>query len=284
MAAPGQPALKRAVLVGAGKMGWAMARGWLGAEDGVGLRAAGLSELEIVEPHPSEDVLEAVAEGALTLNTEAVKADILVLAIKPQSFPAAALSLKQYVGADTFVVSVMAGVTIAQLSLSLGALKVARAMPNTPGAIGAGVTAFALSDACSDAESMSASRLLDPLGMVVGPLNESHMDAVTAVSGSGPAYVFLLAETLADAGIAAGLPAPVARMLARETITGAAALLGMTSDDPSDLRRAVTSPNGTTAAALDVLMGKPGMAELMKRAVAAAKRRGEELANEAGKA
>jgi pyrroline-5-carboxylate reductase len=276
--APKRPALKRAVLVGAGRMGSAMARGWV-----PDLKAAGLSELDIVEPDPSDDVLAAAQEGLVTLNSPPMAADILVLAVKPQAFPAAALRLKQYVGNDTLVISIMAGVTLDRIILALGALKAARAMPNTPGSIGAGVTAFCLSDACGDAESLITSKLLDPLGVVVGPINEKHMDAVTAVSGSGPAYVFHMVEALAEAGRAAGLPRAIADLLARETVAGAAALLGVTGDKPDELRKAVTSPGGTTAAALEVLMGPDGLTQLMTRAVEAAARRGAELAKEAEK-
>jgi pyrroline-5-carboxylate reductase len=257
-------------------MGSAMARGWL-----ADLKAAGLSELDVVEPNPGDDILAAAHDELITLNTEPVAADILILAVKPQTFPAAALRLKQYVGADTLVVSIMAGVTIDRIVLALGALKVARAMPNTPGAIGMGATAFSLSRACGDAESLAASRLLEPLGLVIGPVDEKHMDAVTAVSGSGPAYVYLLAETLAEAGRAAGLPPAIAAQLARQTVVGAGALLGASSETPAQLREAVTSPNGTTAAALEILMGPGGMSGLMREAVQAAAQRGAELAKEA---
>jgi pyrroline-5-carboxylate reductase len=154
-------------------------------------------------------------------------------------------------------------------------------MPNTPGSIGSGVTGYALSDACGDAENQATVRLLDPLGLAVGPLQESLMDAVTAVSGSGPAYVFLLAEALAEAGRAAGLPRAIADILARETVIGASALLGTSTSTPAELRLAVTSPGGTTAAALEVLMGDGGVPELMKKAVEAAAKRSAELAREA---
>jgi pyrroline-5-carboxylate reductase len=154
-------------------------------------------------------------------------------------------------------------------------------MPNTPGAIGMGATAFSLSKACGEVESAATGRLLEPLGLVIGPIEEKHMDAVTAVSGSGPAYVFLLAETLAEAGRAAGLPPAIAAHLARQTVVGAGALLGAASETAAQLREGVTSPNGTTAAALEVLMGPGGMSGLMREAVQAAARRGAELANEA---
>jgi pyrroline-5-carboxylate reductase len=259
-------------------MGAAMARGWLSD-----LGAAGLKTLMVVEPAPGEDVIEAEKQKLITLNPKPSLADILVLAIKPQSFSGAADSLKAWVGPETMIVSIMAGVSIARIGSALGSPLVARAMPNTPGAIGMGATGFALSDACGDAESRVASSLLEPLGLVIGPLPESQMDAVTAVSGSGPAYVFLLVEALAAAGRSAGLGEETANALARETVIGAGALLGEFAESPADLRKAVTSPGGTTAAALEVLMAKDGMVELMRKAVEAAARRGAELAKEAEK-
>lgn len=278
MAAGKDSRLKHAVLAGAGRMGSAMARGWI--QD---LGAAGVDRLSVIEPAPGEDVIEAANEKLIVLNPPPEVADILVLAIKPQSFGASVEGLKAWVSPETLIVSIMAGVTIDRISATLGCKKVARAMPNTPGAIGMGVTAFALSDACSDPESVATGRLLEPLGLVIGPLAESQMDAVTAVSGSGPAYVFLLVEALAAAGRAAGLGEATANALARETIVGAGALLGEFAESPSDLRKAVTSPGGTTAAALDVLMSSGGMPDLMRKAVDAAVRRGAELAKEAEK-
>ena len=156
-------------------------------------------------------------------------------------------------------------------------------MPNTPGAIGMGVTGFALSGACGDAENVATGKLLEPLGLVLGPLPEAQMDAVTAVSGSGPAYVFLLVEALAAAGRSVGLDEATANALARETIIGAGALLGEFAESPAELRKAVTSPGGTTAAALGVLMSAGGMPDLMRKAVDAAVRRGAELSREAEK-
>lgn len=274
----GQARLKHAVLVGAGRMGSAMARGWV---DDLG--GAGLAKLSVVEPSPGEDVIAAANEKLISLNPASEPADIIVLAVKPQGFAAAAEGLKAWVTPDTLVVSIMAGVTIDRIIAALGSKKVARAMPNTPGAIGMGATGFALSDACGEAEAAATSGLLEPLGLVVGPLKETQMDAVTAVSGSGPAYVFLLVESLAAAGRSAGLDEATANALARETIIGAGALLGEFAEAPAELRKQVTSPGGTTAAALDVLMTGGGMPDLMRKAVDAAVRRGAELAREAEK-
>lgn len=278
MAAAKASRLGHAVLVGAGRMGSAMARGWL--QD---LGSAGLARLSVIEPQPGEDVLEAAKSKLISLNPPPEPADILVLAIKPQGFGAAVAGLKDWTSPQTLVVSIMAGVTISRIATALGCSKVARAMPNTPGAIGMGATGFSLSEACGDGEAQATGKLLEPLGLVVGPLKESQMDAVTAVSGSGPAYVFLLVEALAAAGRAAGLEEATANALARETVVGAGALLGEFAESPGELRKAVTSPGGTTAAALDVLLSSGGMPDLMRRAVDAAVRRGAELAKEAEK-
>jgi pyrroline-5-carboxylate reductase len=269
--------LKQAVLVGAGRMGVAMARGWLRS-----LKSAGLGKLHVVEPEPSAEITALGKSGKISLNRAGNPADVVVLAVKPQGFAKAAQSLNAWIGPDTLVVSIMAGVTIRSISDALGVSRVARAMPNTPGAIGKGVTGYALSPQCGEVEKATAEKLLAPLGDVVGPLEEKHIDAVTAVSGSGPAYVFLLAEALEGAAKAAGLDDATAATLARKTVIGAGALLAEGAD-PAELRRAVTSPGGTTAAALDVLMARGAIPELMRKAVEAAAKRGAELSREAEK-
>lgn len=274
----GSARLLHVALIGAGRMGSAMARGWLGD-----LGAAGIARLSVVEPHPGEDVVAAADGELIALNDPAEIADIVVLAVKPQGFSDAVDALKAWVGPQTLVVSIMAGVTIARIAMVLGSSKVARAMPNTPGAIGMGATGYTLSDACGDDEAIATARLLEPLGLVVGPLKEVQMDAVTAVSGSGPAYVFLLVEALGAAGRSAGLDEATAIALARETVIGAGALLSDFAESPAELRKQVTSPGGTTAAALGVLMGEGGMPDLMTRAVDAAVKRAAELAQEAEK-
>jgi pyrroline-5-carboxylate reductase len=270
--------LKQAVLVGGGRMGGAMLRGWL--RD---LNAAGLSTITVVEPQPDIDIKRAADSKLIALNPTPAMADIVVLAVKPQGFGAAAAGLKAWVGPQTLVISIMAGVTIDRIVKVLGSGKVARAMPNTPGAIGEGITGYALSPACGKDEALATSRLLEGLGVVVGPLSEGSMDAVTAVSGSGPAYVFLMVEALAAAGKAAGLDEATAAALARQTIIGAGALLDGSTQSPAELRKAVTSPGGTTAAALDVLMASGALPDLMRKAVDAAAKRGAELANESEK-
>ena len=188
-------------------------------------------------------------------------------------------ALAPMIAASTIVISIMAGRTLQFLSRTLkSASALVRAMPNMPAAIGRGIT-VAVPLHANSAQRELAHRLLSATGTVEWIEDEALMDAVTAVSGSGPAYVFLLAEALAQAGAAAGLPPPLAAKLARETVAGAGELLHRSALDASALRENVTSPGGTTAAALDVLMGKDGLAPLMNKAVAAATRRSRELAD-----
>ncbi len=257
------------VLVGAGKIGGAMLEGWLAA--GLDPRATA-----ILDPAPAA----ALAARGLRVNPDDLLApEALVLAVKPQMFTQAASRLAPLVGPDTLVISVMAGKTIADLRARLPAARaVVRAMPNLPASIGRGATGAAGSLEVTPAQRAMAEALLGAVGIVEWLPGEDLIDAVTAVSGSGPAYAFLLAETLAAAGVAAGLPADVAARLARATVAGAGALLDASPDEPAQLRRNVTSPGGTTAAALDVLMAPDAMPDLLARAVAAAKRRAGELA------
>jgi pyrroline-5-carboxylate reductase len=260
------------VLAGAGKMGGAMLTGWL---------AQGLDpkHLVVIEPHPSAEISALSAQG-IRLNPPAKdigEVDTLVVAVKPQSFREAGAALKAFTGSSTLVVSIMAGTPIASLEAVCGG-SVVRAMPNTPAAIGRGITVAVAAKKVSAAQRAIADALLRATGSVEWVDNESLMDAVTAVSGSGPAYVFLLAEELARAGVAAGLPADLAAKLARETVAGSGELLHRSDLSPATLRQNVTSPGGTTAAALDVLMGPDGMEKLMTRAVAAATQRSKDLA------
>lgn len=257
-------------LAGAGKMGGAMLAGWL---------AQGLdpSRVVVIEPSPSPDISALVAKG-ITLNPAAARAaDTLVVAVKPQMFREAGAQLKSVVGDTTLVVSIMAGTTIAVLQEVCGGA-VVRAMPNTPAAIGRGITVAVAHRLVSTAQRAVADALLRATGSVEWVADEGLMDAVTAVSGSGPAYVFLLAEELARAGVAAGLPEELATKLARETVAGSGELLHRSELASATLRQNVTSPGGTTAAALNVLMGPGGLQQLMEHAVAAATARSKELA------
>jgi pyrroline-5-carboxylate reductase len=261
------------VLVGAGKMGGALLDGWL---------RSGLDpeKVAVIEPNPTPQIA-ALADRGVRLNPDATAltaVSAVVIAVKPQIADQVMTAIAPMIGASTLVVSIMAGRTLQFLS---GALKNARAlvraMPNTPAAIGRGIT-VAVPLRASDAQRDLAHRLLASTGIVAWVEDETLMDAVTAVSGSGPAYVFLLAEALAQAGAAAGLPQPLAEKLARETVAGAGELLHRSALDAATLRENVTSPGGTTAAALDVLMGKDGLAMIMKKAVAAATERSRKLA------
>ena len=260
------------VLAGAGKMGGAMLSGWLAQ----GLDA---SRVAVIEPQPSEEIRAHLAGGGRLnpLPEDAGSIAAFVVALKPQAFREAAPALKPYVSGATLVVSIMAGTTIASLGEVLGG-HVVRAMPNTPAAIGRGITVAVAAKNVSDAQRATADSLLRATGSVEWVNDEDLMDAVTAVSGSGPAYIFLLAEELARAGVAAGLPEALATKLARETVAGSGELLHRSELSADVLRQNVTSPGGTTAAALDVLMGKDGLQSLLTRAVAAATRRSKELA------
>jgi pyrroline-5-carboxylate reductase len=258
------------VLAGAGKMGGAMLTGWL---------AGGLDpkRVVVIEPHPSDDIATLAAKG-IRLNPKDIgAADTLVVAVKPQTFREAGPALKPFVAPSTLVVSIMAGITIAALREVCGG-SVVRAMPNTPAAIGRGITVGVAAKDVSAAQRAVADGLLRAIGAVEWVDDEILMDAVTAVSGSGPAYIFLLAEELARAGVEAGLPEALATKLARETVAGSGELLHRSDDSSATLRKNVTSPGGTTAAALEVLMGDGGMQQLMIRAVAAATKRSKELA------
>ena len=264
-------------LAGAGKMGGAMLTGWLA-------RGLDPKRVVVIEPHPSAEI-EALAAKGIRLNPTASdtgEIDTLVVAVKPQSFGEAGAALKPFAGSSTLVVSIMAGTPIATIKAvmfkAVPGGSVVRAMPNTPAAIGRGITVAVAAKNVSAAQRATADALLRATGAVEWVDSESLMDAVTAVSGSGPAYVFLLAEELARAGVAAGLPAELATRLARETVAGSGELLHRSEQASATLRQNVTSPGGTTAAALEVLMGPNGMQTLLTRAVAAATQRSKDLA------
>jgi pyrroline-5-carboxylate reductase len=260
------------ILVGAGKMGGALLEGWIG----LGVDPAGVT---VIEPQPSPQIAALAARG-LRLNPDApsVAADAVVIAVKPQTAPEALAEIGGLVAPGAVVISIMAGRTLGFLAEALPAgTAIVRDMPNTPAAIGRGITVAVPNAQVTPAQCDLAHRLLAATGAVEWIADEGLMDAVTAVSGSGPAYVFLLAESLARAGEKAGLPADLAASLARATVSGAGELLHRSTLDAATLRHNVTSPGGTTAAALDVLMAPDGLDPVMERAVAAATRRGREL-------
>jgi pyrroline-5-carboxylate reductase len=265
------------ILVGAGKMGSAMLDGWL-------VRGLAPKQIVVIEPKPTKAV-KALTRRGLNLNpkpgpkAKAEAAAAIVIAIKPQTAPEAVPALGLHVGKSTLVLSIMAGRTIGFLEKSLpGGTAIVRAMPNTPAAIGRGIAVACPNDKVSVRQRKLASDLLAAIGKVEWANDEGLMDAVTALSGSGPAYVFLLAEAMTQAGIAAGLPADLAARLARETVAGSGELLHRSPLDAATLRQNVTSPGGTTAAALEVLMGPDGFDQLLTKAIAAATRRGRDLA------
>ncbi len=260
-------------LVGAGKMGSAMLEGWL---------ALGLDpqNVVVIEPQPSEEMVALSMKGIVLNPPAGAVSNIgtIVLAVKPQVASDVLPQVAALTGANTLVLSIMAGKTLTFLQSSLPKAPIVRAMPNTPAAIGRGITVAVPNDAVTPEQKQRAHALLAASGAVEWIADERLMDAVTAVSGSGPAYVFLLAETLTRAGVAAGLPEDLAAKLARETVAGSGELLHRSPLDPATLRQNVTSPAGTTAAALDVLMAPDGFDSLMRQAVAAATKRSIELA------
>jgi pyrroline-5-carboxylate reductase len=261
------------LLAGAGKMGSAMLDGWLA----LGLPPRNVAELE---PQPTPELTALTARG-LRLNPPAgTVGDVaaVVLAVKPQVAPEVMPTLAAYVGGGSVVVSIMAGRTLEFLARALPGSALVRAMPNTPAAIGRGITVAIANARVSDPQRALVDALLSAVGGVEWIEDEALMDAVTALSGSGPAYVFLLAETMAQAGAAAGLPPALAATLARATVAGAGELLHRSPLDPATLRQNVTSPGGTTAAALEVLMASDALEPLMRRAIAAATARSRELA------
>lgn len=260
-------------LVGAGKMGSAMLEGWL---------ALGLdpNKIIVVEPNPAPEIL-ALAQRGVTINPPSgAVADLaaVVLAVKPQIAPDVMPSVAKMVSQGTLLLSVMAGRTIAFLENAVPDAAVVRTIPNTPAAIGRGITVAVPNGKVSTEQRKLANDLLAATGAVEWVGDEKLIDLATAVSGSGPAYVFLLTETLAKAGVAAGLPRQLAENLARETVSGSGELLHRSPLDPATLRKNVTSPGGTTAAALEILMGPEGFEKLMRDAVAAAAKRSRELA------
>ncbi len=261
------------LLVGCGKMGGAMLQGWLAD--------AGLGAFVAVEPGTAPAAAHArvrqVADAA-AIPADFVP-DVVVFATKPQVMNDVVPAYRRF-AANALFVSIAAGTTIATFEKHLGAgIAIVRAMPNTPAAVGRGISGAYASPAVSPDQRALADRLLRSVGAVEWVASETLIDAVTAVSGSGPAYVFLLAEALAQAGTKAGLPADLAQRLARATVAGAGELLHQAPESAEQLRKNVTSPNGTTAAALAVLMAEDGFGPLLENAVAAAAKRARELAS-----
>lgn len=265
-------------LVGAGKMGSAMLEGWMA-------RGLDPDHTAVFDPQPSREILAFCQARRIKINPNTRDIEppqVLVLATKPQTLDAAAPAVSRIIGHSTLVISVLAGKTLADLKRVLShARAIVRAMPNLPVSVRRGVTAVVGNDGLTEAQRQLTQGLFDALGQTEWLAQEDHLDAVTALSGSGPAYVFHLVECLARAGVEAGLPMDVAERLARATVVGAGELMHQSDLPAAKLRHNVTSPGGTTAAALSVLTGETGgtsMGNLMREAILAAKRRAEELA------
>lgn len=259
------------LLVGCGKMGGALLKGWL---------AQGLDKVAVVDTHPAAreravSEFEVAAYASADEIPAGFKPAAVVIAVKPQAVDEAVPHHRRFSGA--VFLSIAAGTTIATLERHLGNVPIIRAMPNLPASIGQGMTVAFAGRGVSAAARALCQNLLAAVGSVAWVGEEATLDAVTAVSGSGPAYVFLLAECLAEAAVSAGLEPKLAAQLARATVTGSGELLRRSPDPPARLREQVTSPGGTTAAALAVLMGDEALCGLVTRAVAAALKRSREL-------
>lgn len=262
------------LLAGCGNMGAALLQGWI---------AAGIPAdcIRIIEPSGADRAVAAGASAAQVFAeapTDGVMPRAIVLAVKPQIIGAVAPALRPLIGPDTLVISIAAGTTLKTLSeLTGGHARLIRSMPNTPAAVGRGATVMVASPEVSTEERALTKTLLSAVGSAYEVEDEAHMDAVTALSGSGPAYVFYMIECLARAGTELGLPEALALDLARDTVAGAGELALRSQEDPSTLRVQVTSPNGTTAAGLGVLMSEQGLAPLIRATLTAAADRSREL-------
>ena len=273
MSVPGRALL----VVGGGKMGEALLAGWLG-------RGIARERVLVVEPSAERRAVLAEAHGIATVGDAggldpSLDPELLLVAVKPQIIERALPAYAPRLAPDTLVLSIAAGKPMAELERLLGRRRaIVRAMPNTPAAVGAGVTVLCANAAASTAHRTLAEQLMGMVGAVHWVEDEDLFHAVTAVSGSGPAYVFLLIEAMAAAGVRVGLTEPLAMALARATVVGAGELARRSDAAASRLRSDVTSPGGTTEAALAVLMAPDGLEPLLARAVAAAARRSRELA------
>jgi pyrroline-5-carboxylate reductase len=265
------------ILAGAGKMGGALLEGWIAK----GLKPEAIiivePEAAIRDAHARRHGVKALAHpNALAAN---LQPDVIVLAVKPQVMDTVVGDYARFAGTGAAFLSIAAGKTIGGFEARLGgSAAIVRAMPNTPAAVGRGISVLCANRNVAAAQRRRCQELMEAVGEVCWTEAETDMDAVTAVSGSGPAYVFLLAECLAEAGIDAGLAPELAKRLARATVAGAGELLHCAPEPAEVLRKNVTSPGGTTAAALEVLMGAGGLKALLSKAVAAATQRSRELA------
>jgi len=264
------------VLVGAGKMGGAMLEGWLKS-------GANPAKIVAFDPAPPAEVKAMLEMNSVRLNpkiSDITDAEVIIVAVKPQMMEEVLPSFVSLKSSRPLILSIAAGKTIATFERHFGSdAAVIRTIPNTPAAVGRGITAMASNPNVSAAQLDLARLLLSSVGEVVTVDNEALIDAVTAVSGSGPAYVFYLTECLAAAGEKVGLPPDLAMQLARATVAGSGELMRQSGIAAATLRQNVTSPKGTTYAALQVLMAEDGMQPLFDRAIDAATQRSRELAS-----
>lgn len=261
----------KVLLIGCGKMGGAMLEGWRSWQ---GFKAVVVEPNAPVETGPSVAQVASESEIAREFDPDAV-----VIAVKPQEMDNVASKYRRYVRKDTVFLSIAAGKTIQSFEDYWGdEAAIVRAMPNTPAAVGRGVAVLVANDHVSAAQRELCQRLLEAVGCVEWVEDEGLLDAVTAVSGGGPAYVFLLMEALADAGVAAGLPRKLSDTIARRTVEGSGELSRLASETPETLRKNVMSPGGTTAEAIRVLDSEDGIRPLFEKAIAAATQRSRELA------
>jgi len=262
------------LLVGCGNMGSALLRGWIAG--GIAPEA-----IRVLEPAGAARAVEAGAKAELVFTdvpADGVKPRAMVVAVKPQMMAKVLPTLLPLIAEDTLVISIAAGTTFRRLGeLTCGHKRLIRAMPNTPAAIGRGATVAVATPEVSADERALTLTLLSAVGNAYAVEDEALIDLVTALSGSGPAYVFYLIECMAAAGAKLGLPPPLALDLARDTVAGAGELAKRSQEDPSTLRAQVTSPNGTTAAGLSVLMSEHGLAPLIEATLTAAANRSREL-------
>ena len=255
------------LLIGAGKMGQAMLKGWL---------ASDFSSIQVLENLPS-DTLKALP---IELNPSTLivnENQTVILAVKPQNYREVLDEHQANIHPNAMVVSILAGISIDALQNALTGRRIVRAMPNTPATIRQGLTALCAGEDISNSHKSFATNLMQAVGEVVWVENEAMIDAVTAVSGSGPAYLFHFVEALTAAAIDVGFAPDLAETFARKTIIGSAALLESSGENAAQLRENVTSKGGTTQAALEVLMADPGLQSIVLEAVKAAKKRSEEL-------
>ena len=273
---PAKPKLKRktVVLVGAGRMGTALLKGWI---------ARKLGPIAVIEPKPPPELRRLIKAKRISLHTgiedvDASSVGVCVVAIKPQILRSEAVRLKAFADAGALILSIAAGTSTESFAKACGAkARIIRSMPNLPGSIGKGISALYATSRATARDRDEAEALLAALGATVWVKKEAMIDTVTAISGSGPAYVFLMVEALATAAEREGLARPLALKLARATITGAGALLEASDKPAVELRRDVTSPGGTTEAALSVLMEQDALSVLIARAVEAARKRAHDL-------